>query len=179
MVISPKEGVVPVGGTTELKVSNGVKVFFYEGSYVWNSRWVTLDMTSLDVMSMCDVMWCVMCVSMWCHSTWRSSKLTVRLITYISGVNGRFDVASALSYSLTIYTENPEILVGKWNGTHHSIWSISEIIGYRLNQCIFFSFLFKLTFQLILVHFVNFPFCVWTSCSTEYLHLNFPPGWMV
>ena len=34
MVISPKEGVVPVGGTTELKVSNGIKVFFYEGSSV-------------------------------------------------------------------------------------------------------------------------------------------------
>ena len=34
MVISPKEGVVPVGGTTELKVSNGGKIFFYEGSYV-------------------------------------------------------------------------------------------------------------------------------------------------
>ena len=34
MVISPKEGVVPVGGTAELRVSKGVKVSssFYEGS---------------------------------------------------------------------------------------------------------------------------------------------------
>ena len=46
--------------------------------------------------------------------------------------------------ALTIYTENPEILVGKLNGTYHSIWDISEIIGYRLNQCIF-SFPFELS----------------------------------
>ena len=52
---------------------------------------------------------------------------------------------------LFIYTENSEILVGKWNGTYHSIWNSSEIIGYRLNQCFCFSFL---TSQLILVHFV-------------------------
>ena len=53
---------------------------------------------------------------------------------------------------LFIYTENPEILVGKWNGTYHSIWNVSEMIGYRLNQCMFsFSFL---TSQLIQVHFV-------------------------
>ena len=45
---------------------------------------------------------------------------------------------------LTIYKENPEILVGKWNGTYHSIWNTSEIIGYRLKQCIF-SFPFELS----------------------------------
>ena len=52
---------------------------------------------------------------------------------------------------LFIYTENSEILVGKWNGTYHSIWNSSDIIGYRLNQCFCFSFL---TSPLILVHFV-------------------------
>ena len=31
---------------------------------------------------------------------------------------------------LTIYMENPEIPVGKSNGTHHSIWSTSEIMGF-------------------------------------------------
>ena len=31
---------------------------------------------------------------------------------------------------LTIYMENQEIPVGKSNGTHHSIWSTSEIIGF-------------------------------------------------
>ena len=30
----------------------------------------------------------------------------------------------------TFYMENPEIPVGKSNGTHHSIWSTSEIMGY-------------------------------------------------
>ena len=30
----------------------------------------------------------------------------------------------------TIYMENPEIPVGKSNGTHHSIWSTSEIMGF-------------------------------------------------
>ena len=46
--------------------------------------------------------------------------------------------------ALTVYPENPEILVGKWIGTYHSNWNISEIIGYRLNQCIF-SFPFELS----------------------------------
>ena len=31
---------------------------------------------------------------------------------------------------LTIYMENPEIPVGESNGTHHSIWSTSEIMGF-------------------------------------------------
>ena len=31
---------------------------------------------------------------------------------------------------LTIYMENPEIPVGKSNGTHHSIWSTSEIMSF-------------------------------------------------
>ena len=32
---------------------------------------------------------------------------------------------------LTIYMEtDPEIPVGKSNGTHHSIWSTSEILGF-------------------------------------------------
>ena len=59
-----------------------------------------------------------------------------------------------------------EIMVRKWNDIYHSIWNISEIIGYRFNQCIH-SFLSFWTFQLILVHFVIFPFCVWTGCSTD------------
>ena len=33
---------------------------------------------------------------------------------------------------LTIYMENLEISVGKSNGTHHSIWSTSEIMNYGL-----------------------------------------------
>ena len=35
-----------------------------------------------------------------------------------------------------------EIMVRKWNDIYHSIWNISEIIGYRFNQCIhsFLSF---------------------------------------
>ena len=31
---------------------------------------------------------------------------------------------------LTIYMENQENPVGKPNGTHHSIWSSSEIMGF-------------------------------------------------
>ena len=31
---------------------------------------------------------------------------------------------------LTIYMQNPEIPVGKSNGTHHSIWSTSEVMGF-------------------------------------------------
>ena len=31
---------------------------------------------------------------------------------------------------LTIYMKYPEILVGKSNGTHHSIWCTSEIMGF-------------------------------------------------
>ena len=31
---------------------------------------------------------------------------------------------------LTIYMKKPEIPVGKSNGTHHSIWSTSEIMGF-------------------------------------------------
>ena len=31
---------------------------------------------------------------------------------------------------ITIYIENHEISVGKSNGTHHSIWSTSEIMGF-------------------------------------------------
>ena len=36
---------------------------------------------------------------------------------------------------LTIYTEKQEILVGKSNGTYHSIWNVLEIMGHWLNQC--------------------------------------------
>ena len=38
-------------------------------------------------------------------------------------------------FVLTIYTENPEILVGKSNGTYHSMWNVSDIMGHRLKQC--------------------------------------------
>ena len=82
---------------------------------------------------------------------------------------------------LFIYTENSEILVGKWNGTYHSIWNSSDIIGYRLIQCFCFSFL---TSQLILVHFVIvdrltmilwfFHFAFWTICRAACLHPKFP-----
>ena len=56
--------------------------------------------------------------------------------------------------ALTIYTESLEILVGKWNGSYHSIWNSSEIIGYRFNQCMF-SFPCELSnwYQYILWHF--------------------------
>jgi len=46
--------------------------------------------------------------------------------------------------ALTIYTENLEILVRKGNRTYHSIWDISEIIGYQIYQCTF-SFPFELS----------------------------------
>lgn len=65
----------------------------------------------------------------------------------ISLVIGPFTVhimSNAIFWALTIYTENTEILVGKWNGTNHSIWNVLEIIGYWLHQCSF-TFLFKLS----------------------------------
>ena len=41
---------------------------------------------------------------------------------------------------LTIYTDNPEILVGSSNGTYHSMSNVSEIMGQRLNQSLFLFF---------------------------------------
>ena len=46
--------------------------------------------------------------------------------------------ATGRAWVLTIYTEQLEILVGKWNGMYHSVWNVSEIIGYWLNQSTFF-----------------------------------------
>ena len=40
---------------------------------------------------------------------------------------------------LTIYMENLEIPVGKSNGMHHSIWSISEIMGFWSKRCTFIA----------------------------------------
>ena len=67
---------------------------------------------------------------------------------------------------ITIYTENQEILFGKSNGTYHSIWNDSEIMGH----------------QLIFLSFFSFPTDTSTLCdlfilrleSIEYLHLKIP-----
>ena len=46
------------------------------------------------------------------------------------GGGGGGEVGKAEPGVLTIYMENPEIPVGKSNGTHFSIWNTSEIMGY-------------------------------------------------
>ena len=45
-------------------------------------------------------------------------------------VRGKSVVIVVEKEVLTIYMENPEIPVGKANGTHHSIQSTSEIMGF-------------------------------------------------
>ena len=58
------------------------------------------------------------------HPTFHSLNI------YIWSQAGFDKVTSVHPGVLTIYTENPEIPVGKSNGTHHSIWSTSEIMGF-------------------------------------------------
>ena len=59
------------------------------------------------------------------------------------------DLMALVSFGvLTIYMENPEIPVGKSNGTHHSIWSTSEILGSWSKWCIFIA-----------------PFGIYSCCS--------------
>ena len=68
--------------------------------------------------------------------------------------------------ALSNYTENQEILVGKSNGTYHSIWNVSEIMGHRLNQC---NFLF----------FLSFPTNTSTFCGLCILHLDKLQHWIL
>ena len=63
----------------------------------------------------------------------------------------------------------------------NSMWNVPEIMGHQLNQYTFFR-----AFQMILLHFVIYPFYVWTSSSIEYVYISieyvyikFPPGWIV
>ena len=79
--------------------------------------------------------------------------------------SGRFREKSWESEALTIYTECLEIWVGKWNGTYHSIWNISEIGDYRLNQC-------------ILLFFVNFLIDCSTFCDISVLRLDKLQHWI-
>ena len=62
---------------------------------------------------------------------------------------------------LSIYMENPEIPVGKSNGMHHSIWSISEIMGCWLKGFHFYCSIWDL--QLMFIHYVCYPSSVKTS----------------
>ena len=50
----------------------------------------------------------------------------------IGGISSRAGKGKMKSQTglLTIYMENPEIPVGKSNGTHHSVRSTSEIMGF-------------------------------------------------
>ena len=63
----------------------------------------------------------------------------------------------------------------KSNGTYHSIGPFQKLWAIVLISALF-PVIF---FQLILVHSLIYPFCVWTSCSFEYLHLKCPPGWIL
>ena len=68
--------------------------------------------------------------------------------------------------ALTIYTESPEILVGKWNYTYRSIWNISEITGYRGLIAAFFLFL------------LNFPIDTSTYSDFSNLRLDKLEHWI-
>ena len=63
---------------------------------------------------------------------------------------------------LTIYTEKPEIPVGKSNGSRHSVWKASEIMGCRLGWCML-SILLSLFSWSIWLHFVTSPSSVKSS----------------
>ena len=65
---------------------------------------------------------------------------------------------------LNIYMENPEIPVGKSNGTHHSIWNTSEIMELLVKVMHFYYSFWDL--QLIFLHF---------ACYRIYAK-NFHPG---
>ena len=80
------------------------------------------------------------------------------------------------SWVLTIYMGKPKILVGKWNGSRHSVWTASENMGCDLRRWNFS------TVQLILIYFVAglspitssfIVLCLWV------LYTRFPPGWFV
>ena len=57
-------------------------------------------------------------VQMFCHVPLHELNRR-KILTFISGV-------------LTIYMEKPEIPVGKSNGSHHSVWNVLQIMGFRL-----------------------------------------------
>ena len=85
---------------------------------------------------------------------------------------------------LFIYTENPEILVGKWNGTYHSIWNILDIIGYQLNV-FFFYFNFPIDTSTFCHTWSSLTMILWFfyfafgQAAALHIYTKFPPGWMV
>ena len=82
---------------------------------------------------------------------------------------------------LTIYTENPEILVGNSNGTGHSIRNALEIYGLLDGHGVInahFSPFLAFSADLVVLR-INFPSSIKVRLNHLILCMTFYTGWFV
>ena len=80
----------------------------------------------------------------WVECSYSQAPANYYVVLLFTGTLSYMCFLGTSSGALSICTENPEILLGKWNGTYHFIWNISEIVDWLI-KAFFFSFPFELS----------------------------------
>ena len=106
--------------------------------------------------------------TMWWSYTMRHQRTKVQVNFFLL----TYGCAQGVAYqTLTIYTRNPEILLGKSSGLRHSVWEASENLGCDSRRCNF-STLFSLLrwFGYTLYHHIVFEQRMWALTYRFILH---------